>query len=135
MKLDSPFLFTILFGILTFVIVPFLPTTRKGVAALVFVLLNAVISSVSAVNVLLGHTIALTLQGGSVFGDIPLRIDPLAAWFILIVNFTCVNGALYGIGYLKPYVEQRKNPCTGVCLWFSTRRCFGSALFSTAWRS
>jgi formate hydrogenlyase subunit 3/multisubunit Na+/H+ antiporter MnhD subunit len=117
MKLDSPFLFTILFGILTFVIVPFLPTTRKGVAALVFVLLNAVISSVSAVNVLLGHTIALTLQGGSVFGDIPLRIDPLAAWFILIVNFTCVNGALYGIGYLKPYVEQRKNISLHWCLF------------------
>ena len=40
-------------------------------------------------------------MGGTFFGDIPLRIDALSAWFILIINFTSVTGVLYGAGYLK----------------------------------
>ncbi|MBI5917393.1 MAG: NADH-quinone oxidoreductase subunit E [Bacteroidetes bacterium] len=36
-------------------------------------------------------------------------MDALSAWFVLIINFTCVNGALYGIGYMKTYREQKSN--------------------------
>ncbi|MBK9015939.1 MAG: hydrogenase [Saprospiraceae bacterium] len=36
-------------------------------------------------------------------------MDALSAWFVLIVNFTCINGALYGIGYMKAYREQKAN--------------------------
>ena len=48
-------------------------------------------------------------------GNILLEIDPLSAWFILIINLTLINGAIYGIGYMKAY-ENRKNDlsaCTG----------------------
>lgn len=41
------------------------------------------------------------LNGGIVFGDIPIRIDALSSWFILIINFTSLTGVLYGTGYLK----------------------------------
>ena len=45
--------------------------------------------------------IEFLINGGSFFGEIPLRIDALSAWFILIINFTSVTGVLYGAGYLK----------------------------------
>jgi hydrogenase-4 component B len=88
---------------------PFLPNHKKSVGGCVFVLLNAAITSIPAWQALVGQSVEFTVYGGVVFGDIPLRIDPLSAWFILIVNLTCVNGALYGIGYMKPFEEQRAN--------------------------
>ncbi len=36
-----------------------------------------------------------------------LKIDKLSAFFILIVNFTCLTGILYAKGYLKPYFEKK----------------------------
>jgi len=51
--------------------------------------------------------IAFTLPGSVFYGEIPIRIDALSAWFMLIINLTCVNGALYGIGYMKPYQSER----------------------------
>ena len=90
-------------------VVPFLPNHKKSIGGCVFVLLNAAITSVPAWQALVGQSVEFTAHGGMVFGDITLRIDPLSAWFILIVNLTCVNGALYGIGYMKPYEGQRAN--------------------------
>ena len=55
---------------------------------------------VSSLN---GDLKEFVIQGNAFWGDIPIRIDGLAAWFILIINFTSVTGVIYGIGYLKPY--------------------------------
>ena len=90
-------------------VLPFLANHQKSIGGCVFVLVNAAITSVVAWQALLGQTVEYTIYGGMVFGDIPLRIDPLSAWFILIVNLTCVNGALYGIRYMKPYEGQGGN--------------------------
>lgn len=94
---------------LSCLVIPFLPSGKKSVGGFAFVLLNAAITLVPAVHALSGHTVEFIWYGGLVFHDILLRIDPLSAWFILIVNLTCVNGALYGIAYMKPYEEQHKN--------------------------
>jgi hydrogenase-4 component B len=96
-------------AILACMVLPSLPYHKKSIGGFVFVLLNAAITSVAAAQALLGATVEYTISGGMVFGDIPLRIDALSAWFIIIVNLTCVNGALYGIGYLKPYEGQPRN--------------------------
>ena len=90
-------------------VLPFLPNHKKSIGGCVFVLLNAAITSVPAWQALVGQSVEFTVYGGIVFGDIPMRIDPLSAWFMLIVNLTCVNGALYGIDYIKPDKEQRAN--------------------------
>ena len=90
-------------------VLPFLANHQKSIAGCVFVLVNAAITSIVAWQALLGQTVEFTINGGMVFGDIPMRIDPLSAWFMLIVNLTCVNGALYGIHYMKPYEGQRGN--------------------------
>jgi hydrogenase-4 component B len=79
----------------------FVPLKFKPVIAVAAVFLEALISSVLAVKCFTDGGIEFHITGGSFFGDIALRIDALSAWFILIINFTCVTGVLYGAGYLK----------------------------------
>lgn len=65
------------------------------------------------------------------WGDILIRIDDLSAWFVLIVNFTSVIGVIYGMGYLKPYVNSaQKLALHWICLSFFTCRWCGFACFS-----
>ncbi len=90
-------------------IIPFLPSKIKSSAAFFFVLLNAFATSFPALNALTGSSVEIIFYGGNVFGNILVRMDALSAWFILIINFTCINGALYGIGYMKPYEDQKGN--------------------------
>jgi hydrogenase-4 component B len=91
------------------VLIPLLPPALKSVAAFVLVLLCAVTTAVPAIQALTGHTTEIHLRGSSFFNDVPIRIDALSAWFMLIINLTCINGALYGIGYMKPYEHQKGN--------------------------
>ncbi|HEX3007621.1 MAG TPA: proton-conducting transporter membrane subunit [Bacteroidales bacterium] len=84
---------------LSFFIIPALPVRLKPFGALGLVALITAISSYIAVEAFIGQGIEVVLNGGVVFGEIPLRIDPLAAWFILIVNITAFGGSWYGIGY------------------------------------
>ncbi len=100
------FLITIGISLIT---IPFLPTKIKSVTAFFLVLILSIASSIPAINVLTGSPIEEIFYGGSVFGNIPLRIDSLSAWFILMVNFTFINGALYGAGYMKLYEDQKEN--------------------------
>ncbi|MDP1725521.1 MAG: proton-conducting transporter membrane subunit [Bacteroidota bacterium] len=90
-------------------IIPFLSPQLKSSAAFILVLLIAILSLVLALPALRGSPVEHVFYGSSAFGNIPVRIDALSAWFILIVNFTCVNGALYGIGYMKPYENKKGN--------------------------
>lgn len=36
-----------------------------------------------------------------------LKIDNLSAFFILVINFTCLTGIIYAKGYLKPYFNKK----------------------------
>ncbi|PIV93417.1 MAG: hypothetical protein COW44_09515, partial [Flavobacteriaceae bacterium CG17_big_fil_post_rev_8_21_14_2_50_33_15] len=89
--------------------IPLLPSKIKAFASFFFVLLVAIATSIPAVHALLGSPVEIYLPGSPFFGEIPLRIDALSAWFILIINITCLNGAFYGIGYMKPYKAQKAN--------------------------
>jgi formate hydrogenlyase subunit 3/multisubunit Na+/H+ antiporter MnhD subunit len=62
-----------------------------------------VVTSVIAYNALMGDNFAIVFSGNSILGQIPVRIDALSAWMILIINFTFMTGALYGTGYLRNY--------------------------------
>jgi hydrogenase-4 component B len=74
------------------------------------VLINAIITSVPAIWALAGTNQVGTIQLDHFPGDaIHIRIDNLSAWFILIINFTSVNGALFGSGYLKSYNHLKTN--------------------------
>lgn len=85
------------------IILCFIPANLKSYVAALTVLLNAVLTSLPAFRALGGESMEFLIQGSSFWGDIPIRVDGLSAWFILIVNFTSLTGVLYGIGYLKAY--------------------------------
>lgn len=89
--------------------IPLLPSKIKAFSNFLFVLLVAITTSIPAINTFFGNPTDLLLPGSAFFGEIPIRIDALSAWFILIINLTCINGAFYGIGYMKPYKEQKAN--------------------------
>ncbi len=91
------------------ILIPFLPVKLKSVAALLAVMMNAAVTSVPAIRALLGHTLSASINGGASMGSILFRIDPLSAWFILIINITLINGAFYGIGYMAPYASRKND--------------------------
>jgi formate hydrogenlyase subunit 3/multisubunit Na+/H+ antiporter MnhD subunit len=81
----------------------FVPLRFKANLAVLIVFLNALITSFIAVRSLAGPIFETTYNAGAMIGDITIAIDSLSAWFILIINFTSITGALYGSGYLKAY--------------------------------
>lgn len=78
------------------------PNSKAYIAALASVI-TALSTSIPALQTLGGATSSVSIFAGSFLGSIPIKIDGLSAWFILIINFTSVTGAFYGIGYLRSY--------------------------------
>ncbi|MBI4931216.1 MAG: hypothetical protein HY841_10675 [Bacteroidetes bacterium] len=100
---------TILISIVGIIIVPFSLPKLKSIVNFLIVLLIAILSSYEAVVVLSSYSIEADFQSSYFFGNIHISIDALSAWFILLINFTAITGALYGIFYMKPYEEQKAN--------------------------
>lgn len=95
--------------LLALVLIPFLEVKWKGVVTLSVVILSAILSGFAGINTLLGNTFEFLLSGTFVTGEIPIRIDALSGWFILLINFTLITGGLYGLQYMKSYREQSAN--------------------------
>jgi hydrogenase-4 component B len=81
----------------------------KGCIAIAAIVFNSLMSSWIAISALKGNAYLENISGGVVFGNIPLRMDGLSAWFILLTNFTALTGILYGSQYLKKYHGQPAN--------------------------
>ena len=86
-----------------------LPDLIRAKANFIFVVLVAISTSIPAVKGLTGNTVDFFIGNNVVFGNISIHIDSLSSWFILIINLTCINGAFYGIGYMKAYEQQKAN--------------------------
>ena len=99
-------LFLPLAGIISILLLPHFIRAKVN---LLFVLLIAATTSVPAVKAITENAVEVIISQTIVFGNISFHIDSLSAWFILIINLTCINGAFYGIGYLKQYDHQRAN--------------------------
>jgi hydrogenase-4 component B len=89
------------------IIILFVNTKSKGIIAVSTIVLIALISSSVAIKSLLGNSYEILLSGTALFGNVPIKLDALSAWFILIINFTMITGALYGFNYMKNYREMR----------------------------
>lgn len=83
--------------------IPFVPLRIKPILTIIIVAGVSLITGFIAVLALSSGSIEYLVNGGAFFGVIPLRIDALSAWFILIINVTSFTGVLYGSGYLKSY--------------------------------
>jgi len=95
-------------ALLAVIVLLFVPVNMKAYTAAIGVVGNAIATSWLAILVLGGQAISFTFYGGSIMGDVIIRIDELSAWFILIINFTCITGVFYGTGYLKAYDNTAK---------------------------
>lgn len=73
----------------------------KRIVAVGTVIIISVLTGVTAVQSLLGTAYEVVFSGPELFGNIPVRIDGLSAWFIMVINLTAVTGVIYGSGYLK----------------------------------
>ena len=101
--------------LLAIIVIFFVPSRYKAYTAAFVVLINSFITSWLAFPALNGQTVELSIFAGTFLGDIAIRIDGLAAWFIFIINFTSVTGVFYGIGYLEAY----NNPSPKLILHWS----------------
>ncbi len=88
------------------IVIPFVPVKTKPVISIISVFLVGLFTSIIAIKGFTPGGIEFLINGGSFFGEIPLRIDALAAWFILIINLTSLTGVLYGAGYMKSSIVQ-----------------------------
>ena len=76
---------------------------RKGLIPILVTIVLGISTSFAAFNALMGNNVDFVIAGNQILGQIPIRIDGLSAWMILIINFTFITGVLYGTGYLKNY--------------------------------
>jgi len=94
---------------IAFLIIPIIKLKAQAVVVFATTLLVAIVSSIPAIKSLTGESLQIILQGNPIFGDIPLKMDALSGWFVLLINFTFITGCIYGIYYMRSYQEQRNN--------------------------
>lgn len=93
----------------------FVKTTVKGIIAVATVLIMGLLTSFVAFKALLGNSYDIVFTGTIMFGKVRVLIDSLSAWFILVINFSLITGAIYGFNYMKMY-RERKNEITLHCI-------------------
>ena len=101
-----------IFNLLTiaaFLSFPFFRIKGRGLIALGVLTVQVIIASTVAFSVFSKGLAAYNYPGSWVTGDIPVRIDCLSVWFILVISFTFLTGGWYGFHYLKKYREQTAN--------------------------
>ncbi len=93
--------------IMSIILIPFIKVKVKGLLVIIVVLLNAIISSYFSIYTLQGEKFEFFLAGSLVTDIVPIRIDALSGWFMLIINFVFITGGFYGLFYMKAYKEQK----------------------------
>jgi hydrogenase-4 component B len=93
--------------IVCFLLIGFLKPKFKGFVAIAGVLILSVASSIPAIRALMGQNTFLYLPGTWLSGTIPIGIDALSGWFILIINFTLTTGVIYGAKYMQAYLHKK----------------------------
>jgi hydrogenase-4 component B len=103
----NPLVVFILSFVFILFLIPFLTSKWKWILSIAGIVLLSVFSAIPAFYALSGTKTEIHLTQFPVFGNIPLIIDALSGWFIIIINFTAITGILYGKGYLKNYSDSR----------------------------
>ncbi len=89
----------------------FLPKRAKGGYALAVILAGAGVALTTAVKCLLGATFRtgepLRWQYRTLFGLEYAVMDPLSALFVVIIALGAIAAAVYSLGYLRRYLDDR----------------------------
>jgi formate hydrogenlyase subunit 3/multisubunit Na+/H+ antiporter MnhD subunit len=99
----------ILIPILAILFLPFFKGRGRVFLFSSAVILNAIITSYFSTFTLMGQTFEVILPGSAITGPIPIRADALSGWFMLIINLVFITGGIYGIHYLKAYIDKRNS--------------------------
>lgn len=76
---------------------------------IIAILAGGIFALVPALKVLFsGETISKTFDFNPLFGSVNFVIDPLSAFFIVVIAVMSVASVVYAKGYLKPYLEKGK---------------------------
>ena len=76
----------------------------------IFTLISSVMLFLPAAAVLLtGGTLAQTVYMSPIIGDVEFAIDPLSAFFVMVISGMSFLGTLYANGYMKPYLNKGMN--------------------------
>lgn len=107
----NKFLFELfnLLAILTVLCIPFLTTKGRGILTLGVTGILALTGTMLSISVFTSGPLEIVYPGSTVTGEIPVRIDSLSAWFILMISFTFFTGAWYGFRYMQAYRDQTDN--------------------------
>ncbi len=87
--------------------IPFFRGKGQSIFFFGITLLLAALSVPLAFGTLTGDVYELILEGNMLTGKIPLRVDALSGWFMLIINFVFVTGGFYGLFYLDSYPASK----------------------------
>ncbi len=86
-------------------------TFNKKFKTFILTLLTAVgsvLCLVPAVNVLISRdNLVSTFNFNHLFGAVNFVIDPLAAFFIMVITVMSLLSVIYSNGYLKPYIDSK----------------------------
>lgn len=76
----------------------------------VFSFLSAITMLLPAAAVLLsGIPLGKTIYMSPVLGDVSFVIDPLSAFFLIVISIMSFLGTVYANGYMKPYLDKGMN--------------------------
>lgn len=89
--------------------IPLVNVKLKGLITVATILIIGFLTSFFAGRALLGNNYEVLMEGTMIFGRVPIRIDALSGWFILVINFTLITGAIYGFSYMKRYRERKSD--------------------------
>ena len=95
--------------LLAIVFISMASSRQKGIIASIVTIINSLTTSYLAITVLMSSAIDISFYAGSFLRNIPVKIDALSAWFILIINFTSLTGVFYGMGYMQHYEKQKNS--------------------------
>src|SRR5665648_1216571 len=90
-----------LIAIVAIVCIPFLKTKGRAILTMGVIIVQVAFISVLAFSVFANGPVEYFYPGSFITGAIPIRIDYLSAWFILVISFTFFTGTWYGIQYLS----------------------------------
>jgi len=93
-------------GILT----AFWPSKIKTAAISIFTAIASVFCLIPAAGVLIsGENVTQSFEFNALFGSVNFTIDPLSAFFIIVISVMSLASVIYANGYLKPYAESGKS--------------------------
>ena len=82
----------------------------KVFSVALFTTIATVLCLIPALSCILGsQTFLFGFELNKIFGEVSFSIDPLSAFFIIVISIMGLCSVIYSKGYLAPYIEKNKN--------------------------